>query len=100
LCLIQQVFEAYSTGTTSAGTEARAGDKARVSAGKIALTVMSVVDVGVKPDLVEAVVQELGETLNRTGRFQVGMGDAITVWLQQQGVGRQDLLDGKNLAPA
>ena len=39
--LIQQVFEAYSTGTVNAGTEVRAGDKARVSAGKIALTVMS-----------------------------------------------------------
>ena len=98
--LIQQVFEAYSTGTVNAGTEVRAGDKARVSAGKIALTVMSVVDVGVKPDLVEAVVQELGETLNRTGRFQVGMGDGINVWLQQQGIGRQDLLDGKGLGPA
>ncbi len=27
------------------------------------------------------------------------MGDAINVWLQQQGIGRQDLLDGKGLAP-
>jgi hypothetical protein len=97
--LIQQVFEAYSTGTVSTGTEVRAGDKARVSAGKVSLTLMSVVDVGVKPEIVEAVVQELGETLNRTGRFQVGMGDAINVWLQQQGIGRQDLLDGKGLAP-
>src|SRR4030095_11177318 len=97
--LIQQVFEAYSSGTVSTGTEVRAGDKARVSSGKVSLTLMSVVDVGVKPEIVEAVVQELGETLNRTGRFQVGMGDAINVWLQQQGIGRQDLLDGKGLAP-
>jgi hypothetical protein len=97
---IQQVFEAYSTGTASQGVEVKPGDKARVSSGKITLTLVSVVDVGIKPDIAEAVVQELSEALNRTGRFQVGMGDAVGVWLQQQGVSRQDVLDGKGLAPA
>src|SRR5262245_19691395 len=97
---IQQVFEAYSIGTASQGVEVKPGDKARVSSGKIILTLMSVVDVGVKPDIAEAVVQELSEALNRTGRFQVGMGDAISVWLGQQGVSRQDMLDGKGLATA
>ena len=97
---IKEVFEAYSTGTASQGTEARAGDKARVSSGKIMLTVVSTVDVGVKADIVEAVVQEMSESLNRTGRFQVAMGDAIGVWLGQQGVSRQDMLDGKGLAAA
>jgi hypothetical protein len=97
---VQQVFEAYSTGTASQGVEVRPGDKARVSSGKIMLTVLSTVDVGVKPDIVEAVVQEVSDTLNRSGRFQVGMGDAINVWLGQQGIGRQEMLDGKGLAPA
>jgi hypothetical protein len=27
------------------------------------------------------------------------MGDAMNVWLGQQGIGRQDPLDGKGLAP-
>src|SRR5262245_11797371 len=97
---IQQVFEAYSIGTASQGVEVKPGDKARVSSGKIILTLMSVVDVGVKPDIAEAVVQELSEALNRTGRFQVGMGDAISGWLGQPGVSRQDTLDGKGLATA
>jgi hypothetical protein len=96
---VQQVFEAYSTGTAAQGTEVRPGDKARVSSGKIKLSLLSAVDVGVKPDIVEAVVQEVSESLNRSGRFQVGMGDAMNVWLGQQGIGRQDLLDGKGLAP-
>ena len=96
---VQQVFEAYSTGTATQGTEVRPGDKARVSSGKIKLSLLSAVDVGVKPDIVEAVVQEVSDTLNRSGRFQVGMGDAMNVWLGQQGIGRQDLLDGKGLAP-
>src|SRR5207245_11700106 len=34
---------------------------------------------------------------NRTGRFQIGLGDAIGVWLTQQGVKREDVLAGKNL---
>ena len=96
---VQAVFEAYSTGTASPGTEVRPGDKARVSSGKVRLSLLSVVDIGVKPDVAEAVVQEVSDTLNRSGRFQVGMGDAMNVWLGQQGISRADLLDGKGLAP-
>src|SRR5262245_27817043 len=39
---IQQVFEAYSIGTAAQGVEVKPGDKARVSSGKINLTLMSV----------------------------------------------------------
>jgi hypothetical protein len=42
---VQQVFEAYSTGTAAQGTEVRPGDKARVSSGKIKLSLLSAVDV-------------------------------------------------------
>ena len=64
---VQAVFEAYSTGTASPGTEVRPGDKARVSSGKVRLSLLSVVDIGVKPDVAEAVVQEVSDTLNRSG---------------------------------
>jgi hypothetical protein len=96
--LIQQVFEAYSTGTAAPGSDVKPGDRARVSAGKVKLTLLPLVD-GVKDGLAEAATYELIEALNRTGRFQVGLGDAVNVWLGQQGIKRQDVLDGKGLAP-
>lgn len=96
---VSQVFEAYSTGTVAPGTDVRPGDRARVSAGKIKLTLLPLVD-GVKDGLAEAATHELIEALGRTGRFQIALGDAVTVWLGQQGLKRQDVLEGKGLAQA
>ena len=96
--VVQEVFEAYATGTLSQASEVQAGDKARVSAGKVKLSVLPIAEGGVKAGLVEAAVHELVEALNRTSRFQVGMGDAIGVWLTQQGIKRDDVLAGKGLA--
>jgi hypothetical protein len=96
--LVQQVFEAYATGRATPGADVKPGDRARVSAGKVKLTLLPLVD-GVKDGLAEAATYELIETLNKTGRFQVALGDAVSVWLGQQGVKRQDVLDGKGLAP-
>src|SRR5207245_211063 len=53
---------------------------------------------GVRGDLAEAVTYELIEALNRTGRFQMALGDAVNVWLAQQGIRRQDVLEGRGLA--
>ena len=94
--VIKQVSEAYSTGTITQG-EARPGDKARVSAGKIKLTLLPLVD-GVKDGLVEAATHDLIEGLTRTGRFQVGMGDGVGVALLEQGLKREEILEGKGLA--
>jgi hypothetical protein len=95
--VVRQVFEAYSTGTMDPGGSAQAGDKARVSAGKVKLTLLSLGENPSNERQAEAASQELIEALSRTGRFQVGMGDSIGVWLSQQRIGRQDLLDGKGL---
>jgi hypothetical protein len=95
--LVEQVFEAYATGRVTQGNEVRAGDRARVSAGKIHLTVVPLVE-GVKDALAEAAVQELVEGLTRTGRFQISMGDPLAVALLQEGLQRQDILEGKGLA--
>jgi hypothetical protein len=95
--VVREVFEAYSTGTAAAGSAVKPGDRARVSAGKVRLTLLPLVD-GVKDGLAEAATYELIEALNRTGRFQIALGDALNVWLGQQGVRRQDVLDGKGLA--
>lgn len=96
---VTQVFEAYSVGTVAPGTDVRPGDRARVSAGKIKLTLLPLVD-GVKDGLAEAATYELIEVLNRTGRFQIALGDAVNVWLGQQGIRRQDVLEGRGLGPA
>ncbi len=94
---VQQVFEAYSTGTASQGSEVQPGDRARISAGKIKLSVVPLVEPGVKEALADAAVHEIIDGLNRTGRFQIGLGDAIGVWINQQGTKRDDVLAGKGL---
>src|SRR5438093_11784491 len=95
--VIQQVFESYSTGTPGQGSEVQPGDRARVSAGKIKLSLVPIVEGGVREGLVEAAVHEVIEALSRTGRFQIALGDAISVWIAQQGMKRDDVLAGKGL---
>jgi hypothetical protein len=94
---VQQVFEAYATGPASQGSDVQPGDRARVSAGKIKLSLVPLVEAGVRDALANAAIHEIIEALNRTARFQIGMGDAISVWLAQQGVKRDDALAGKGL---
>jgi hypothetical protein len=95
--IVREVFEAYSTGPASQGSEVQPGDRARISAGKIKLTLVPIVQSGVKDGLADAAVHEVIEALNRTGRFQISPGDAISVWLNQQGIKREDILAGKGL---
>src|SRR5436309_8314837 len=94
---VQRVQEAYATGAVVEGTDIRPGDKVRVSAGKIKLTLLPIVE-GVRGDLAEAVTYELIEALNRSGRFQMALRDAVNVWLAAQGIRRQDVLEGRGLA--
>src|SRR5207247_1655627 len=86
-----------AAGAVVEGTDIGPGDKVRVSAGKSKLTLLPIVE-GVRGDLAEAVTYELIEALNRTGRFQMALGDAVNVWLAQQGIRRQDVLEGRGLA--
>src|ERR1043166_518903 len=95
--LIEQVFEGYSTGGVPRGGEVQPGARARVSAGKIALTVIPLVE-GVKDALAEAAVQALVEGLNQTGRFAVAAGDGIAANLVQEGLQKEEILNGKGLA--
>jgi hypothetical protein len=97
--VVEQVFEAYATGRVMQGTDVRPGDRARVSAGKVHLTVVPLVE-GVKDSLAEAAVQALVEGLTHTGRFQIAMGDGMAATLLQEGLQRQDILAGKGLAKA
>jgi hypothetical protein len=94
---VQQVSEAYSTGTASQGSEVQPGDRARISAGKVKLSLVPLVDPGVRENLADAAIHEIIDALNRSGRFQIGLGDAIAVWISQQAVKREDVLAGKGL---
>ncbi len=96
---VTDVFEAYSTAKVVQGADITAGDKARVSAGKIRLTVLPL-STGVKDNLIEAALQEVVDGLSRTGRFSVGMGDSLGVALGQQGIKPEEALEGKGLAQA
>ncbi|HEX5814034.1 MAG TPA: VCBS repeat-containing protein [Methylomirabilota bacterium] len=96
---VEQVFEAYSTGSVPAGTEPAAGDVARISAGKQRVTVVALVS-GVRETIVEAAITEIVDALNRTGRFQVSMGDAVGVWAAQRGITPEQVLEGRGLAEA
>src|SRR5215472_16218021 len=65
---ITEVAEAYSTARISQGNGVQPGDKARVSAGKVKLTILPL-STGVRDTLIEAAIQELVDGLTRSGRF-------------------------------
>ena len=96
---VEQVFEAYSTGSVPVGTQPAPGDIARISAGKQRITVVAMVS-GVRETVVEAALTEIIDALNRTGRFQVAMGDRVGVWASEQGIKPEQLLEGRGLAEA
>jgi len=97
--IVEEVAEAYAVARISKGSGMAGGDRVRVSAGKVRLTILPL-STGVRDNLVEAAVQELVDGFTRTGRFQVGMGDPIGVALGQQGISPEQALDGKGLAQA
>ena len=96
---VEQVFEGYATGSVPSGTDVAPGDVARISAGKQRVTVVATV-AGVRETLVETAVAEIVDGLNRTGRFQVAMGDAVGVWAAERGIKPEQLLEGRGLAEA
>jgi hypothetical protein len=96
---VEQVFEAYSTGSVPTGTQPAPGDVARISAGKQRITIVAMAS-GVRETVVEGALTEIIDALNRTGRFQVAMGDRVGVWAAEQGIKPEQLLEGRGLAEA
>jgi hypothetical protein len=96
---VEQVFEAYATGSVPGGTQPAPGDVARISAGKQRVTIVAMVS-GVREPVVEGALTEIIDALNRTGRFQVAMGDRVGVWASEQGIKPEQLLEGRGLADA
>jgi hypothetical protein len=96
---IAEVLEGYSTARIVQGNGMQPGDKARVTAGKIRLTLVPL-STGVRDNLIEAAVQELVDGLNRSGRFSIGMGDSLALALAQQGIKPEEALEGKGIQKA
>ena len=96
---ITEVDEQFSRGTATATVPIAAGDRFRLSSGKIRLVLLPLAG-GARDALIEATTQELVERLNASGRFVVSMGDPINLYLAQEGIKAEEFLDGKSVKEA
>jgi hypothetical protein len=96
---VTAVQEAFSTAAIVQGADIKPADRFRSSAGKVNLVLLPLLG-GVRETLVEAATQELVERLAQTGRFRVTMGDAINVYLGEQGLKAEDFLAGRGVKQA
>jgi hypothetical protein len=58
------------------------------------------VDPGVRENLADAAIHEIIDAPNRTGRFQIGLGDVTQWWITGAQGERDDVLAGKGLDAA
>jgi hypothetical protein len=97
---ITEVQEAFAFGQLVAGaSEVKAGDRFRLSAGKIRIVFLPL-SAGIREAMVEAATNEIVERLNGTGRFTVTMGDSINLVLAERGIKPEELLAGKGVKEA
>jgi hypothetical protein len=96
---LTQVQEGFSVAPRPAGAEIKAGDRFRVSSGKVNIVLLPLLG-SLRETVVETATQELVERLAATGRFRVTMGDTINVFLAQQRLTAADFLAGKGVREA
>ncbi len=96
--VVTEVFENYSVARLVDGPPPQPGDKARVTAGKVRLTLVSLA--ASRPKQVEAATYELVQELERTGRFQVAFGDQVVAWLAQERIEAEDFMKGQGVRQA
>ena len=77
----------------------RPGDQARVSAGKVVLTVAPLSS-GVSTRVVDAATQEFVQELDRTGRFRVVIGDQVAAYVAQEKISPADFMTGRGVREA
>jgi hypothetical protein len=97
--VIKEVFENYSVAAPVDGKLPAAGDQARVSAGKVLLTVVPLAS-GASTRVVDAATQEFVQELDRTGRFRVVIGDQVAAYLTQEKIPAADFLSGRGVREA
>jgi hypothetical protein len=96
---VTQVQEQFSQGTIATGSDVKAGDRFRLSAGKIRIVLLPLAG-GARDSLIETATQDLVERLNASGRFTVSMGDPINLYLGEQGIKQEDFLAGRGVKEA
>ncbi len=96
---VKEVFENYSVAAHVDGKVPKEGDQARVSAGKVLLTVVALA-AGPSNRVVDAATQELIQELDRTGRFRLVVGDQVTAYLAQEKIAPADFVAGRGVAEA
>jgi hypothetical protein len=97
--VVAQVFENYAVATHVDGPKLEVGDKARVTSGRIRLTVVPLTPTS-RARVAETAVQEVLQELERTGRFQIAFGDQVTAWLGQEKIAADDFVKGKGVPEA
>lgn len=100
--VVTEVFDGYSVAILTdptPGAALRPGDKARVAAGKIRLTLVTLTT-GPRSQIVETAVYALAQELEQTGRFQIAFGDQIAAWLTQERVKPEDFMQGQRVRAA
>ncbi|MBI4638877.1 MAG: hypothetical protein HY727_21280 [Candidatus Rokubacteria bacterium] len=97
--VVTEVFEGYSFARLD-GEGARPGDRVRAPSGKVKLMLLPLAGGGVKDGLIEAMTNEIYEGLNRSGRFQVVLGDPVGLWLAQERIKPEEFLGGRGVREA
>lgn len=97
--VVTEVFENYSVARQIEGQPLQPADRARVTAGRVPLTVVALGS-GPRPRLMEAATGELVKELERTGRFQLVLGDPVAAWLAQERISAEEFMAGRGLAQA
>jgi hypothetical protein len=97
--VIREVFENYSVAAPVDGKLPAPGDQARVSAGKIVLTVVPLSS-GASTRVVDSATQEFVQELDRTGRFRVVIGDQVAAYLAREKVPAVDFMNGRGVREA
>ena len=94
--VVTEVFENYSVATQAGGKPPKAGDQARVSAGKVLLTVVPLSS-GPSTRVVDAATQEFMQELDRTGRFRIVVGDQVAAYVSQEKIAPADFVEGRGV---
>ena len=92
---VRQVAETYAvaTLTDAVGDEAvQAGDKVRITAGRLSLALLPVIDQTTSAPLLAALADAVQRGLNATGRFNVVPRARLTVWLLERNLSPGDVL--------
>lgn len=98
LAVVAQVSETSSVATVARGGGVRPGDRVRISAGPVTLTVAALGSEGVSPGLLETVYNELAAELTATRRFRVISGDAFAAAAAQAHIPAERVIQGEGLA--